>query len=137
MFTGIILMVQPGSGTVKVEAETSGSMTLMVKVGNNSPIKMTSQNKSTLAIPYSVDRLSYVYIYAGGANATRAGSENALKIYSISWESSASGISDCNTDNQPFGVYSLNGTMVKKDATSLKGLPKGVYIVNGRKMVVK
>ena len=137
MFTGIILMVQPGSGTVKVEAETSGSMTLMVKVGNNSPIKMTFQNKSTLAIPYSVDRSSYVYIYAGGANATRVGSENALKIYSISWESSASGISDCNTDNQPFGVYSLSGTMVKKDATSLNGLPKGIYIVNGRKMVVK
>ena len=137
MFTGIILMVQPGSGTVKVEAETSGSMALMVKVGNNSPIKMTFQNKSTLAIPYSVDRPSYIYIYAGGANATRAESENALKIYSISWESSASGISDCNADNQPFGVYSLSGTMVKKDATSLKGLPKGVYIVNGRKMVVK
>ena len=36
-----------------------------------------------------------------------------------------------------FDVYSLSGTMVKKGATSLDALPKGVYIVNGRKVVVK
>ena len=137
MFTGIVIMVQPGSGVVQVEAETLGGMTLKVKVGNNYPIQMTMQSKSTLAIPYSVDRPTYVYIYAGGASATRVGSENALKIYNISWEGSSSGISDCNVDRQPLGVFSLSGTMVKKDATSLKDLPKGVYIVNGRKMVVR
>ena len=137
MFTGIVIMVQPGSGTVKVEAETSGSMSLMVKVGNNSPIKMTFQNKSTLAIPYSVDRPSYIYIYAGNGSATRAGSENALKIYSISWESTASGISDCVDDSQSFDVYSLSGAMVRKNATSVNSLAKGIYIVNGRKVVIK
>jgi len=137
MFTGIVIMVQPGSGTVKVEAETSGGMSLIVKVGNNQPIKMSFQSKSTLAIPYNVDRPTYVYIYAGGVSATRAGSENALKIYSVSWESTASDISDCIDDGQPFDVYSLSGTLVKKGATSLKSLPKGTYIVNRRKVMVK
>lgn len=137
MYTGIVIMVQSGSGTIKVEAETYGGMTLKVKVGNNSPITMSFQNKSTLSIPYTVTRPSYVYIYAGGPNATRAVAEGALKIYSFSWESSASGIDDISNESQTFDVYSLSGAMVKKGATSLNALPKGVYIVNARKVVIK
>lgn len=37
-------------------------------------------------------------------------------------------------------VYSLTGVMVRHQvdaATALDGLPKGVYILNGRKMVVQ
>lgn len=47
------------------------------------------------------------------------------------------GISVLSADGQTFDVYSLSGAMVKKGATSLNALPKGVYIVNGRKVVVK
>ena len=36
---------------------------------------------------------------------------------------------------EPADVYSLNGRLVKKQATSLEGLPKGVYIIRGRKVV--
>ena len=138
MFTGIVIMVQPGSGTVKVEAETSEGMSLMVKIGNNLPIKMTLQTKSTLAIPYTVTRPTYVYIYAGGGNSTRVSSDGALKIYGFSWESSSTGINaPIATDDQAFDVYSLSGTMMKKGTRSLESLPKGVYIVNGRKFVKK
>ena len=140
MFTGIMIMVQQGSGIVKVEAESSGGMTLMVKVGNGLPIQMTMLSKSTLAIPYSVDRPTYIYIYAGGSNGnarTRASSDGKLKIYSISWESSASGINSPVGEEQLYDVYSLSGTLIKRSATSLDALPKGVYIVNGRKVVVK
>ncbi len=35
-----------------------------------------------------------------------------------------------------FNVYNLAGQMVKRDATSLKGLQKGIYVVNGKKVVV-
>ena len=135
MYTGIVIMVQPGTGMVKVEAETSGDMTLMVKVGNNSPIQMSFQNRSTLTIPYSVNRPSYIFIYAGGTSKTRAAIEGALKIYSISWENSASGITDLVNDGQPFDVYSIKGTLVMKGAKSLNSLKKGVYIINGRKVV--
>ena len=36
-----------------------------------------------------------------------------------------------------FDVYTTDGRMVKKGATTLKGLAKGVYIVNGWKVMVK
>ena len=35
-----------------------------------------------------------------------------------------------------FNVYNLAGQMVKRNATSLKGLQKGLYVVNGKKVVV-
>jgi len=139
MFTGIVIMVQPGTGTVKVEAETLGGMTLKVKVGNGLPIEMTLNSKSTLNIPYSVDRPTYVYIYAGGTSGvrSRAGYDAALKIYGISWESSASAITAPVGEERLYDVYSISGKLVKRRATSLDALPKGVYIVNGRKVVVK
>ena len=34
-------------------------------------------------------------------------------------------------------VYTLSGSKVRHQATSLKGLPKGVYIIKGKKVVVK
>lgn len=37
----------------------------------------------------------------------------------------------------PSDVYSVSGVLVRKNSTSLEGLPKGVYIVNGKKYFVK
>ncbi len=34
-------------------------------------------------------------------------------------------------------VYSINGQVVREGDTSLQGLPAGLYIVNGRKVLVK
>lgn len=39
--------------------------------------------------------------------------------------------------DQPVDVYNLQGQKVLTNTTSLEGLPKGVYIINGRKVVVK
>lgn len=36
-----------------------------------------------------------------------------------------------------FTVYTLQGVLVREQATTLNGLPKGIYIVNGKKMIVK
>lgn len=38
---------------------------------------------------------------------------------------------------RPVNVYNVQGRMVRSKATTLDGLPKGVYIVNGRKVVVR
>ncbi len=38
---------------------------------------------------------------------------------------------------EPFDVYDLNGRMVKSQVTSLDGLPSGIYIVNGKKILKK
>lgn len=44
-----------------------------------------------------------------------------------------------NLDMQPTtgNVYGIDGRLVRRDATSLEGLPKGMYIQNGKKYVVK
>ncbi|MBO4821472.1 MAG: C10 family peptidase [Prevotella sp.] len=36
-----------------------------------------------------------------------------------------------------FDVYTMSGVLVRRQASSLEGLPKGVYIVDGKKMVVR
>ena len=37
----------------------------------------------------------------------------------------------------PADVYNLEGVMVRRGAMSLNGLPRGIYIVNGRRVIVK
>ena len=41
------------------------------------------------------------------------------------------------SDGQPFDVYNLQGRKVKSGVTTLKGLTPGVYIVKGKKYVLK
>ena len=38
---------------------------------------------------------------------------------------------------EPFDVYDLSGRKVAHQVTSLDGLPNGIYIVNGKKMLKK
>lgn len=47
------------------------------------------------------------------------------------------GISDVEVVDTTFDVYNLNGMKVRSNATSLDGLAKGIYIVDGKKYVVK
>ena len=61
--------------------------------------------------------------------------------YDISYQSGwltievAQGIVDIITNGQPFDVYNTQGHKVRSGVTSLKGLPKGVYIINGKKVI--
>lgn len=36
-----------------------------------------------------------------------------------------------------FDVYSATGTLLKRNATSIEGLPTGIYIINGKKILIK
>lgn len=48
------------------------------------------------------------------------------------------GIATITTElSAPADVYSVSGQLVRRQATSLKDLPTGIYIVNGRKMAVR
>lgn len=40
-------------------------------------------------------------------------------------------------DNKPANVYNVNGMIVRKNATDVKGLPQGVYIFKNKKYVIK
>ena len=48
----------------------------------------------------------------------------------------ATGIAEISVSH-PVDVYTLQGNKVRAQATTLKGLPTGIYIVNGRKVRVK
>ena len=47
----------------------------------------------------------------------------------------ATAINNIQNNQKFFDVYSLNGTKLRSRVTSLDGLPHGLYIVNGRKVV--
>ena len=47
----------------------------------------------------------------------------------------ASGIQTVTNDDKSGSVYDMNGRCVRKNATTLEGLSKGVYIFNGHKVV--
>ena len=53
--------------------------------------------------------------------------------------SDATGIRRATTEEieQLFNVYSIDGRLVKQGAASSVGLPQGIYVVNGKKVVVK
>lgn len=47
------------------------------------------------------------------------------------------GIGNDGSFTEAFDIYNINGQLVQKNATSTDGLPKGIYIVNHKKIVVK
>ena len=49
---------------------------------------------------------------------------------------SKTGIDDVATASGPAHVYNLQGLLVRANATSLQGLPPGVYVMNGKKYAV-
>ena len=61
------------------------------------------------------------------------GSESAPALLSVT-----TGINqtELNSMSRP-SVYSTTGALVRRNATTLNGLPKGVYIVGGKKIVIK
>ena len=139
-FTGIVFKIQAGTGTITVNAKTTGGMTLKVKVGENAPYEFTLNGTMEAKLPYTVSEPTYIYIYAGSGASNAKGMNKVagngeLKIYGISWTSNGStdgiGIIDngqLTIDNSP--IYNLNGQRVES-------LQKGINIVNGKKILVQ
>ena len=82
--------------------------------------------------PYSVDQVvSAVTNSSTGAGPTLQIKEGGTVVTDI-FE-----VSPVETTPQYFDVYTLTGVKVRTKATSLSGLPRGIYIANGRKKFVK
>lgn len=69
-------------------------------------------------------------------------STNAAKVTGLSFDddnSTVTAIEDVTTDEtvNNGNIYNLSGQLVKTGATNLDGLDKGIYILNGKKYVVK
>ena len=60
---------------------------------------------------------------------------SAMAVASFSLEGSATGINNVVTTAAKQGIYTISG--VRLNATTMKGLPAGIYIVDGKKVIVK
>lgn len=59
----------------------------------------------------------------------------AMAVASFSLEGTATGINNVVTTAVKQGIYTISG--VRLNATTTKGLPAGIYIVDGKKVIVK
>ena len=62
--------------------------------------------------------------------------ENDVSLGRTSF-SDTTAIKEINSTVKPADVYSVTGKLVKKGAISFEGLPAGIYIVNGQKIIIK
>ena len=76
-------------------------------------------------------KLKTIYVPVGASKAYNVAPWNEYNIV----EGEVTGIESVTQEEWPADVYDLNGRMVKAQAENLDGLPKGVYIVNGKKFV--
>ncbi len=114
-------------GNFKNEELPAGSY-VMSNNGTLSKLK-----KATTAKPFRA------YLKYQGSDAN-----NAKPLYtSVNWQNDdeTTGIDDIIFQNgilmESSDVYSIDGTVIRRDAQNLSNLSKGVYIVNGKKFVVK
>jgi hypothetical protein len=136
-FTGLILRVAAGKGTITVNVKTIGNAQLVVQVGDGTPMIATKTEQGDVVINYDVAEDTYIYIYAiigsSGAPSLRAASDNVVKIYGIKVTPGSTGINTvCSSEPIVNGYYTLDGRKIE-------GMPakKGLYIVNGHKVVIK
>ena len=76
-----------------------------------------------------------LYVPEGSVDAYRAAPvwKEFKNILPIKTATEIKGIEQ--TDGEPFDVFTLSGQKVKSKATSLDGLPHGIYIVKGKKVI--
>ncbi len=91
--------------------------------------------------PYSYGLKAFRCWFELPGNATAKPSQFSLLIDGV--EDSTTGIADIHgsTDCTSYkrgieGVFNINGQMVRRSC-SLEGLPKGMYIVNGKKIIIR
>ncbi|MDE7381403.1 MAG: hypothetical protein K2N03_04660 [Muribaculaceae bacterium] len=120
-----------------------------VALGDGSAAWFTSSLSCYMFYPKSVDKETKTITYSTGVAATVPGDYtfqipstalaidgeyiSLMPVFTIGEESSVNEI----VLPERFTIYSIDGRMVKANATSLDGIEKGLYIVDGRKVLVK
>lgn len=104
-------------------------------------VNAMADNKQTLTINGSQIAQTVTQIAFDGDNVILTYSDNSslttdMSLVKIAFEYGTTGISQVNTAEKALvgKVFNLNGQLV---GTSTEGLAKGMYIVNGKKVIVK
>lgn len=103
-------------------------------------IQVPSGNKENGGERYSYGLKAFRCWFELPSNKT---SGNTVSLMIDGVEDSATSIDDIHTDADHTsykrgieGVFNMHGQMVRRD-NSLEGLPKGMYVVNGKKVIIK
>ena len=106
-------------------------------------IQVPSGNKENSVEPYSYGLKAFRCWFELTDNTSAEGKPRKVSLYIDGVADSTTGIDDIhgNTDCTSYkrgidGVFNMNGQMVRRGC-SLEGLPKGLYVVNGKKIVIR
>lgn len=93
--------------------------------------------------PYSYGLKAFRCWFELAGNTSAEGKPRKVSLYIDGVEDSTTGIddihgsADCTSYKRGIdGVFNMNGQMVRRGC-SLEGLPKGLYVVNGKKIVIR
>ena len=143
-FSGLIFEVPAGKGSVIIDCQTLGQQAVYVKIGSSEARQLNAANRQQLSIPYDVAETTRIYVYAAKGSAPVASqsaraaypNDNAVKLYglTINVDENLSGIAAPVTTDRPTTDtwYTLEGRRLVSKPTMT-----GVYIRNGRKVVVR
>lgn len=101
-----------------------------------------SQNGTMKLYPYTADKQYGIRGFSGWFHKTNNSNSNDSKLSLSLFDDSCITpietvkVDDLNRDTSG-KVYSISGVLVKNDAADLNNLPKGIYVVNGKKYIVK
>lgn len=89
---------------------------------------------------YAVNRLwtkAFRGFIHGNDNAINGDANAPAKLSFDGFTTSIDEINIEGNDHQSYDIYNVNGQLVRKNATSTEGLSKGMYIMNGKKVIIK
>lgn len=107
------------NGSLVFNNDESRAYTVMIKEGASRPYKYPYIK----AIPHNTGYLPV--------------SANCPKSLKLVKETTGISNITLGNDNKPANVYNMEGKIVKENATSVEGLPEGIYIFKNKKYVVK
>ena len=137
--TGVILMGEPGSYNVPVTVASSSYSNYLKGVTTATTITPTSDGYNNYILANGTNGIGFYPVgeegtlAAGKAYLQLPSSVSSAKGFSLSFEDETTGISDnyeVEIMNSDAAVYDLQGRKVKNPT-------KGLYIVNGKKVVIK
>ena len=106
-------------------------------------IQVPSGNKENSDEPYSYGLKAFRCWFELTDNTSSEGKPSQVSLLIDGVEDSTTGIDDIHgsTDCTSYkrgidGVFNMNGQMVRRSC-SLEGLPKGMYVVNGKKIIIR
>lgn len=101
-----------------------------------------SQNGTMKLYPYTADKTYGIRGFSGWFhkinNSTTNAHELSLSLFDDSSITPIETVKEDDLNRDTSGkVYSISGVLMKNNAADLNNLPKGIYVVNGKKYVVK